>query len=146
MLFHWDDVPDHRTEAGHPRGHRLDLGAMSGTVRIGARRQRLEPGAQGTPVHVPDAEEALCFVLAGGGLSRQDGATYAVRAGDALLHTAGGAAHCLVAGEEGLTAIVFGERRRIEAGEIAAGPVPVDGEPAPRPDHIVAVTDVPGDE
>jgi uncharacterized cupin superfamily protein len=171
MLCHWDEVPDYPVEAGHLRGHWLDLGAMSGTVHIGARRQRLEPGAQGTPAHVHDAEEEMCFVLAGSGLSWQDGTTYAVAAGDAMLHPAGGAAHCLVGGERGLTAIMFGERRHAEVGrlprtdaawigrtwtdvgtgahpwarETAAGPIPVEGEPAPRPREIVAVADVPGD-
>jgi uncharacterized cupin superfamily protein len=153
MLFHWDDVLDHPVEAGHLRGHWLDLGALSGTVTIGARRQRLGPGAQGTPAHAHDGEEEICFVLAGSGVSWQDGTTYAVGAGDALLHPPGGAAHCLVAGDEGLTAIMFGERRRADAGgddawarEAAAGPVPVDGDPAPRPDGIVAIADVPAAE
>jgi uncharacterized cupin superfamily protein len=140
MLCHWDEVPDYPVEAGHLRGHWLDLGAMSGTVHIGARRQRLEPGAQGTPAHVHDAEEELCFVLAGSGLSWQDGTTYAVAAGDAMLHPAGGAAHCLVGGERDV-----GTGAHPWARETAAGPVPVEGEPAPRPREIVAVADVPGD-
>ena len=118
MLCHWDDVPEQPIETGHLRAHWVDLGAASGTVHIGARRQRLAPRAQGTPAHVHDAEEEICFVLAGSGLSWQDGTTYAIGAGDALLHRPGGAAHCLVAGADGLTAIMFGERRPVEVGRV----------------------------
>jgi len=172
MLCHWDDVPERLVDAGHLRVHLADLGRASGTVRIGARRQRLAPGASGTTVHVHDAEEEICFVLAGSGLSWQDGVTYEVGAGDALLHPPGGAAHCLLAGDDGLTVIVFGERRPVEVGrlpraglarvggmwtdlgpaadswsrEAAAGPVPVESAPAPRPAGIVNVADVPGEE
>src|SRR3954454_18378018 len=169
MICHWDDAGEHLVESGHLRGHWTDLGTAAGSVHIGLRRQRLEPGRQGTPAHVHDAEEELCFVLAGEGRSWQDGATYAVRAGDVLLHAAGGAAHCLVAGDGGLDALMFGERRTAEVGrlprtdaawigatwtdvatgghpwdrETAAGPVPVDREPAPRPPGILATADVP---
>jgi uncharacterized cupin superfamily protein len=173
MLCHWDEAPEQAVEAGHLRVHRADLGAASGTVHIGARRFRVAPGAQNTPAHIHDAEEEICFVVAGSGLSWQDGTTYEIRAGDAILHLPGGPAHCLVAGEEGMTAIAFGERRTAEVGrlpragiarvgglwselgerpdslarEAAAGP-PADGDTAraPRPPGIVAVADVPGEE
>jgi uncharacterized cupin superfamily protein len=135
MLCHWDEVPEELIENGHLR----DLGGASGTVRLGARRVRLAPGAQSTSGHVPDAAEELCFVLAGDGRSWQDGKTYAIRAGDALLHRPAGAAHRLIAGDDGLDAVMFGERRPTEA-------VPVDGDPAPRRPAIVAVADVPGEE
>jgi uncharacterized cupin superfamily protein len=172
MLCHWDDLSEAYIETGHLRAHWLDLGAASGTVNIGARRQRIAPGDQSTPAHLHSAEEEICFVLAGSGLSWQDGATYAIRAGDALLHPPGGPAHCMIAGDEGLTAIMFGERRPAEVSrlprtgsawlgetwtdvgagadpwgrEAETGPVAVDGEPAPRPPAIVAVADVSGDE
>src|SRR5919198_3336060 len=172
MLCHWDEVQEQLVEAGHLRPHRMDLGGSSGTVHIGARRHRIAAGAQNTPAHVHDAEEEICFVVAGGGLSWQDGTTYEVRAGDALLHPPGGPAHCLIAGDAGMTAITFGERRATEVGrlprsglarvgglwsdlrerpdsfvhEAAAGPLAVGGDPAPRPTGIVAVADVPGEE
>jgi len=175
MLCHWDEAPEQLVEAGHLRAHRMDLGAASGTVNIGARRYRIAPGAQNTTAHIHDAEEEICFVVAGGGLSWQDGTTYEVRAGDAILHLPGAPAHCLLAGAEGMTAIAFGERRRTEVGrlprsglarvgglwtalgerpdtfarEAAAGSLLGDGDggpPAPRPPGIVAVADVPGDE
>jgi uncharacterized cupin superfamily protein len=172
MLCHWDEVTERAVEAGHVRSGIADLGAASGTVEIGARRYRIPPGAQGGTAHVHDAEEEICFVVAGSGRSWQDGTTYEVRAGDALLHRPAGPAHCLVAGDEGLTAIVFGERRPAEVGrlpragiarvgrlwtslggpqdsfarEAAAGPVLADGPPAPRPPGIVAVADVPAED
>jgi uncharacterized cupin superfamily protein len=172
MLCHWDEVAEREIAAGQLRSRIADLGAACGTVEIGARRYRIAPGAQGGPAHVHDAEEEICFVVAGSGRSWQDGTTYEVRAGDALLHRPGGPAHCLVAGDEGLTAIVFGERRGAEVGrlprsgiarvgrlwtdigagedsfgrEAAVGPVATDGPPAPRPREIVAVADVPADD
>jgi uncharacterized cupin superfamily protein len=172
MVLHWDDVSERAIDAGHLRAGITDLGAATGTVEIGARRYRIAPGAQGGPAHVHDAEEEICFVVAGGGLSWQDGTTYEVRAGDALLHRPSGPAHCLVAGGEGMTAIVFGERRPAEVGrlprtgiarvgrlwtgigagedsfgrEAAAGPVAADAPPAPRPREIVAVADVPAED
>jgi uncharacterized cupin superfamily protein len=144
MLCHWDDVPEQLTEDRHDGAYWTDLG--NGTVEIGAGRRRLPPGAQSPAAHGRDAEEALCFVVAGGGLSWQDGTTYAIRAGDALLHRPGGPAHCLVAGDEGMTAVMFSSGAGARAGEVAAEPVAVEGEPAPRPPEIVAVDDVPADE
>jgi uncharacterized cupin superfamily protein len=172
MLCHWDEVTEHEVRAGHLRASRADLGTASGTVEIGARRFRIAPGAQNTPAHVHDAEEEITFVVAGSGLAWQDGATYEIGAGDAILHRPAGAAHCLLAGDDGMTAIVFGERRPTEVGrlprsgiakvgrlwtdlgpgedsfarEAAAGPLAVAEPPAPRPREIVAVADVPAED
>ena len=172
MLSHWDEAPERPIEAGHLRAHVADLGRASGTVNIGARRWRIAPGAQSNPVHAHDAEEELCFVVAGGGVSWQDGVTHAIGEGDALLHPPGGPAHTLIAGEEGMTALVFGERRPTEVGRLPriglakvgrvwtalggaensfaregeAGPPERVGDPLPRPAGIVNVADVPGEE
>ena len=172
MLCHWDEVPERVVEAGHLRAEVSDLGRASGTVHIGARRWRIPPGAQSNPAHVHDAEEELGFVVAGSGLSWQDGTAHEIRAGDALLHPPGGPAHTLLAGGDGMTVLMFGERRPVEVGrlpragiarvgrmwtalggaedsfarEAAAGPVERDGDPLPRPPGIVNVADVPGDE
>ncbi|HUZ85074.1 MAG TPA: hypothetical protein VMU66_10290, partial [Gaiellales bacterium] len=51
----------------------------------------------------------------GRGLSWRDGAVYEVRAGDCLVHLAGGPAHTLRAGDDGLDVIVFGMRVPVEA-------------------------------
>jgi uncharacterized cupin superfamily protein len=172
MVCHWDEVPERLVEAGPMRAAWMDLGSAAGSVDIGLRRARVPEHAQSTPAHAHDAEEELAFVLAGEGLSWQDGMLYAVRAGDALLHRAGGAAHTLVGGSGGLEVLLFGERRRAEVGrlpragvawigttwteaghaphpwerEAEAGPVDADHEPAPRPPTIVAVGDVPAEQ
>jgi uncharacterized cupin superfamily protein len=172
MLCHWDEVLEEPREIGHLRARWTDLGAAAGSVAVGMGRIRIAPGAQSTPAHVHDVEEELCYVLAGDGLSWQDGTTYEVRAGDALVHLARGPAHTLVAGDGGLDVLMFGQRRWAELGrlprtgvgwlgaswvevgapphpwerEAAAGPMPVDGAPAPRPPGIVAVAEVEGEE
>jgi uncharacterized cupin superfamily protein len=172
MLCHWDEVPERPVEQRPMNAGWTDLGAAAGSVDVGLRRIRIAPGAQSTPAHAHDLEEELCYVLAGAGLSWQDGTTYEVRAGDALVHLARGPAHTLVAGGGGLDVLMFGQRRWAELGrlprtgaawlgaswvevgagehpwarEVAAGPVPVDGEPAPRPPGIVAMADVPAPE
>jgi uncharacterized cupin superfamily protein len=172
MLCHWDDVPERPVEQGPMKAGWTDLGDAAGSVEVGLRRIRIAPGAQSTPPHAHDLEEELCFVLAGEGLSWQDGTTYAVRAGDALVHLARGPAHTLVAGSGGLEVLMFGQRRWAELGrlprtgvgwlgaswvevgpgdhpwarDIAAGPLAVDDEPAPRPPGIVAVAEVEGEE
>jgi uncharacterized cupin superfamily protein len=171
MVCHWDAVPERVVEAGPMRAAWMDLGSAAGSVEVGLRRARIPAGAQSTPAHAHDAEEELCFILAGAGLSWQDGTTYEVRAGDALLHRAGGAAHTLVGGPGGLEMLMFGERRRAEVGRLPragvawigttwteaghaphpwerdadAGPVDVEEEPAPRPPGIVALADVPAE-
>jgi len=148
MLCHWDDLPEAYIESGDVRAHWVDLGTAGGSVHIGARRHRLPPGAQSTPSYVHDAAEEICFVVAGSGLSWQDGTAYAIGAADALLHPAGGPSHCMIAGDDGLEAITFGERGAAgeQPCEAAAGPVAVEGDPAPRPPQIVAVPEVHGDE
>ena len=53
-------------------------------------------------------------MLGGSGLAWHDGATCEVRAGDCLVYIAGGPAHTLQAGPEGLDVLAFGERRPAE--------------------------------
>ena len=109
------------------------------------------------PVHVHGDEEELFYVLAGEGLSWQDGRTYAVRQGDCILHRPGAEAHTIAGAGEGLDVLAFGsgsdtgvtwlpragawwlEPRWLPAGgpdpfaaEAAAAPLEL---PAPQPDH-----------
>jgi uncharacterized cupin superfamily protein len=118
MLLHWDDGPDQ---------------LASDTVRIGARRRRLAPGAQ-SPRAAAGAE-AMAFVLAGSGLSSRDGTEAPLRAGDALLHPPG-AASVLRAGDDGLDVLLLGPRTEAAAGGDPAAPAPT----------IVAIDDAPGAE
>jgi len=118
MLLHWDDEPEQ---------------LAIGTVRIGARRWRLAPGAQSPRPAASDAE-AMAFVLAGSGVSAHDGTTAPIRAGDALLHPPG-AASVLRAGDDGLDLLLLGSRSEAPDGG-PAGPAPT----------IIAIADVPGAE
>ena len=60
------------------------------------------------PVHVHGDEEELFYVLAGAGLSWQDGRTYAVSAGDCILHLPGAEAHTIAGAGDGLDVLAFG--------------------------------------
>lgn len=166
-LTHWDDVPGRAYEDGELRGVRRRLAADGGAREIGLSRYDLPPGARSMPAHVHADEEEIFFVLSGGGLSWQDGRSFAIGAGDCLVHRCGAEAHTLIAGPEGLSVLAFAEGSRTHltwlphAGTMWAGPrwVPVDGPhpfkaevaagplevPAPeaeRPPSIVRLDDV----
>ena len=53
-------------------------------------------------------------MLAGSGLSWRAGETHEVRAGDCIVYRPGQGAHTLVAGDEPLDVLAFGERRPAE--------------------------------
>jgi uncharacterized cupin superfamily protein len=159
----WQEVAGRRVEVGPMCATWTDLGKAGGSVATGLKRIQIEPGRRSTPVHVHDAEEEIFYVLGGGGLSWQDGETCAVASGDCIVQVAGGAAHTLIAGEEGLDVLVFGTRcpapvtRLPRAGvswlgqnwvaiggephpwrrEVAAGELAVP-EPGERPANVVA--------
>ena len=57
-------------------------------------------------------------MLGGSGLSWQDGHTYRVAPGDCLLHAPRGPAHALIAGDDGLQVLGFGQRARTETGPL----------------------------
>lgn len=57
-------------------------------------------------------------MLGGSGLSWQDGHTYRVEPGDCLLHAPRGPAHALIAGDDGLQVLGFGQRVRTETGPL----------------------------
>jgi uncharacterized cupin superfamily protein len=167
MVCHWDDVEREAIDRGELRGERMRLGSAAGAVRTGLSRYLLPPGARAMPVHVHGDEEEIFFVLAGEGLSWQDGRTYRVGAGDCVVHRAGAEAHTMIGGPGGLDALAFAEGSDTHltwlprAGVMWAGPhrVPVDAPhpydaeaaagaleaPAPereRPASIVALADV----
>jgi uncharacterized cupin superfamily protein len=109
VVVHLDDVPAEAIDRAVLRGTRWRVGPVAGCVRVGLSRYRLGPGERAMPVHVHADEEELFVVLAGSGLSWQDGRTWAVAAGDVVLHRAGGAAHTIVGAETGgLDALAFG--------------------------------------
>jgi uncharacterized cupin superfamily protein len=108
MHVHWDDVEPEVVDAGDLRGLRWRLGAAAGTTRTGLSRYRLGPGERAMPVHVHGDEEELFYVLAGEGLSWQDGRTYAVGAGDCVVHLPGAEAHTIVGAGAGLDVLAYG--------------------------------------
>jgi uncharacterized cupin superfamily protein len=109
-LAHWDEVEGYRRAAGHLAGTWFDLGSAAGTVGVGLKRIQVDPGKWSTPAHSEGAEEEIFFVLAGSGISWQDGQVYEVAAGDCLLHLPEEEAHTLRAGPEGLDVLAFGQR------------------------------------
>ena len=165
MIAHWDDVEPKRADNAVLGFDRYDLGEAAGTVNVGLTRGKIDPGKQSSPVHIELDEEEIFYVLAGTGLSWQDGETYEVRAGDCIVHRVGEEAHTLIGGE-GLDILAFGERtsptstwlprpRIVRSGisfhvpegehpwalEAAQGPLELPA-PSPRPANIVNLDEV----
>jgi uncharacterized cupin superfamily protein len=169
-LCHWDDVERDRRDVGEMRSWWRDLGGAAGSTAVGVQRVAVDPGARIGPVHVHGAEEEIFFVLGGTGLAWIDGAVHEIGPRDTIVYVAGGPAHTLIAGDDGLDVLCFGENadpplvhlpragvlRRgsfwalagVEPGplerEAAAGPLELP-EPSPRPKCIVALDDAPVD-
>jgi uncharacterized cupin superfamily protein len=116
-LVHWDDAKgfDMR-DAVQPLGGRWQsLGDAAGSVRVGTKRVLLTPGQMITPPHQHPAEEEIFHVLVGSATLWQDGATCEVAVDDTIVHVAGGSAHTLIAGDDGLEVLIFGQRLMPEA-------------------------------
>jgi uncharacterized cupin superfamily protein len=169
-IVHWDDVEAGRAELGHLAGTWRDLGHAAGSVGVGVKRMEIDAGKWSTPLHRQTGEEEIFYVLDGSGISLQDDEAYDVRAGDCLVHLAGGKTHTLRAGDDGLDVLAFGTRNRTEIGhlpragvawigrtwvdvgqepypwdrEVAAGE-PEVGETAERPPSIVNLEDAPSE-
>jgi uncharacterized cupin superfamily protein len=171
MLAHIDEVAPAVIDGVQLRGTRWRLGAAAGSRAVGLSRYRLDAGERAMPVHVHADEEELFYVLDGEGLSWQDGRTYAVRAGDCILHRPGAEAHTIVGAGDGLDVLAFGGGSATGltwlpraqawwngphwmphdgpdpfAAEEAAGPLELP-EPEPqRPATIVALDDLPAQD
>jgi uncharacterized cupin superfamily protein len=165
-IAHWEDVEKVRRDVGNIRASWSFLGEAAGCRVVGVRRIELAPGEIPTPAHAHSDEEEIFFVLAGSGLSWQDGVTYEVGAGDCIVHRARTQAHTLRAGDDGLDVLAFGPRPRPgitvlpnqQAAwllptwvEVGAGTHPYEREPeldwpgpSPRPASIVNAEDVEG--
>jgi uncharacterized cupin superfamily protein len=137
-LAHWDDVEPEVVDMG-PLGYDgYDLGSAAGTRSVGVTRYRLRPGKQSSPVHVELDEEEIFFVLAGAGLSWQDGNTYEVEAGDCIVHRVAEETHTMIGGPDGLDLLVFGERTDppltyLPRAKVARIGVTLDVSPGPHP-------------
>ena len=115
-IANWDEIEGQRREKGEMAATWQRLGDAAGSVTVGINRIRIEPGRLSTPPHSHGASEEIFFVLAGSGLSWQDGEVYEVWSGDCLVHVADHEEHTLLAGEEGLDVVVFGTRHPTELG------------------------------
>ena len=165
-LSHWDEVKGARREVADMRATFRRLGAAAGATEVGVARIDIDPGCRAGPVHVHGSEEEIFFVLAGSGLAWLDGAVHEIGVGDTIVYLASGAEHTVIAGDEGLSVLAFGENhapiitRVPRAGvgrraslvielsdddplerEAAAGPLTLPS-PTPRPACIVALEDV----
>jgi uncharacterized cupin superfamily protein len=78
-IAHWDDVEPERGEVDPLASWLTDLGTAVGSVTVGVTRWQVDPGKRSTPAHVEYAEEEIFYVLAGSGLSWQDGETFEAR-------------------------------------------------------------------
>jgi uncharacterized cupin superfamily protein len=163
-VAHWDEAPSGRPDRPGVGGRWTRLGDAAGSRTVGVNRIQLDPGEVSTPAHVHGADEEIFFVLAGSGLSWQDGETHEIRAGDCLVHRPRTKAHTLRAGDDGLDVLAYGQRIRIGGAylpkvgtywlwptwaEVGEGANPFDRdqrldwpEPGPRPESIVHLDDV----
>jgi uncharacterized cupin superfamily protein len=154
---------------GHIKCVWHDLGREAGTRTVGLRRIEVAAEHFSTPAHDHGADEEIFFVLGGDGLLWQDGVTYAVEAGDCIVHRPNRGPHTLRAGDGGLDVLVFGQRRDAAltalpragvawsfprwvelsdgdspfAREAAAGPPECPPPATGRPPNVVALDDVP---
>jgi uncharacterized cupin superfamily protein len=165
-LAHWDDVEPEVRDVGEMRATFRALGAAAGASAVGVARIDIEAGCRPGPVHQHASEEEIFFVLEGSGLAWNDGAVHEVGPGDTLVYLAGGPGHTVIAGDDGLSVLAYGENhapplvrlpragmvRRgglwLEASqddplerEAAAGPLELPA-PTPRPPCSVALEDV----
>jgi uncharacterized cupin superfamily protein len=164
-----NESPSRELAVGHIKGAWRDLGREAGSRTVGLRRIEVAEGFFSTPAHEHGADEEIFFVLAGVGLLWQDGETYAVGAGDCIVHRPKRGPHTLRGGAGGLDVLVFGQRRDASltalpragiawsfprwvelsggdhpfAREAAAGAPECPEPKAERPRNVVALDDVP---
>jgi uncharacterized cupin superfamily protein len=170
-VTHWDEAKKRSRALGHLQGTWSFLGEAAGCVTIGVRRIEVSTGGWSTPAHEHGRDEEIFYVLAGRGVSWQDGETFEIRQGDCIVYRADEVAHTLHALED-LDALAFGTRCTDEAvsfprtglsivgcrivqsepgyydgfpaqfhAEAKAGP-PELADPSPRPATIVNLADV----
>jgi uncharacterized cupin superfamily protein len=113
-IAHFDHAPAREFELGHLRGRWTGLGDAAGCVSVGVRRIQVPPGGWSTPAHEHGREEEIFFVLAGRGLSWQNGRTSEIGPGDCIVYLARGGAHTLHALEP-LDVLAFGPRYEDES-------------------------------
>jgi uncharacterized cupin superfamily protein len=113
-ITHFDDAPRREYEIGHIRGRWSGLGEAAGAHGIGVRRIELPAGGWSTPAHEHGREEEIFYVLAGRGISWQNGRTAEIEAGDCVVYLPNRGAHTVHATEP-LDLLAFGPREYDEA-------------------------------
>jgi uncharacterized cupin superfamily protein len=113
-ITHFDQAPQYERGIGHLRGRWTFLGNAAGSVGVGVRRIEIPAGGWSTPVHEHGREEEIFYVLAGRGLSWQDGRTAEIAAGDCIVYLPNDGAHTLHS-LDGLDALAFGPREYDES-------------------------------
>jgi uncharacterized cupin superfamily protein len=113
-ITHFDDAPSREFGLGHLRGRWSFLGEAAGSVGVGVRRMQIPTGGWSTPAHEHGREEEIFYVLAGRGLSWQNGRTSEIAEGDCIVYRARAGAHTLHALEE-LDVLAFGSREDDES-------------------------------
>ena len=157
-----DEVAPREGSAGEIRFQRRQLAAAAGAARIGCSLYEVPAGARQMPVHRHGDEEEIFYVLGGGGLSWQRDTACSIAPGDAIVHPPNAETHTLLAGDEGLEVLAFGNGSDTDItylprakvmwcgprwvpldaphpflAEAEAGPLPRP-EPGERPDNVVA--------
>jgi uncharacterized cupin superfamily protein len=170
VIAHWDEVEGRVLETGPMRLTRIDLGEAIDSDRVGVALLKVQPGGRSSPVHCELAEEEIFYVLRGSGLLWQDDGngpkTHELGPGDCIVHVAAMEFHALIAADDGLDVLAFGQRAwptatwlpragvlRMDATvDVSTGPHPWEREaaagdlelpePSPRPKNVVALDDV----
>jgi uncharacterized cupin superfamily protein len=112
--IHVDDVEPQRWDFAEIGVSRRRLGRAVDARRLGVSLMEIDPGKRPNPPHSHGDEDEGFLVLAGSGLSYQrsfggDARTYEVGVDDLLWHPAGGDAHTLIAGDDGLTVLAVSD-------------------------------------
>ena len=113
-ITHFDEAERVERAVGHIRGRWSFLGEAAGSERAGVRRIEVPAGGWSTPAHEHGREEEIFYVLAGRGLSWQDGATSEIAPRDCIVYRPWDGAHTINALED-LDLLAFGTRVNDEA-------------------------------
>jgi len=94
-ITHFEEARRRELRIGHLHATWSFLGEAAGCVAVGVRRIEVPQEGWSTPAHEHGRQEEIFYVLAGRGLSWQDGHASEIGAGDCIVYHAGGGAHTL---------------------------------------------------
>src|SRR5204862_80989 len=116
-IVHWDEVEGERADEGAFRSTWTDLGRAAGSVTVGVKRVRVDPGARSTPLHMEGAEEEIFFVLTGINYNRVEPGLLSA---PPHCHSAEEEIFVILDGEG--TALLDAEERPVRRGHVVARP------------------------